>query len=176
MTSIIPELFPVPEFPGYFASRDGRVWSKKRKDGIPRQLAVRPKAPSGHLVTILSRNGKGHPYYVHHIMLWTFVGPRPQGMESRHLDGNCLNNTVENLKWDTRSENTKDRMRHFGYIPGGFHRGEKNHNSVITEDQVRYIRQLHSTGKSQSYIARLLRVQIDVIRGVVNGRTWSHVT
>jgi hypothetical protein len=41
-----------------------------------------------------------------------FVGPYPEGMEIRHLDGNPENNALENLKYGTRSQNIQDQIRH----------------------------------------------------------------
>lgn len=49
---------------------------------------------------------------VHRVMLEAFVGPRPEGMLTRHLDGNHLNNTLSNLAYGTYSENAKDAVRH----------------------------------------------------------------
>ena len=42
------------------------------------------------LTELLSRRN----IYIHHLVLLTFVGPRPEGMEVRHLDGDPLNNTL----------------------------------------------------------------------------------
>lgn len=66
---------------------------------------------SGHLtVAIGSRNSR----LVHHLVLGAFVGPRPAGTECRHLDGNPRNNRLENLKWDTRGNNGRDKKWHAG--------------------------------------------------------------
>lgn len=49
---------------------------------------------------------------IHHLVLEAFVGPRPQGCECRHLDGNPTNNILTNLVWGTHVENMRDRARH----------------------------------------------------------------
>lgn len=49
---------------------------------------------------------------VHTIVLETFVGPRPEGAEGCHNDGNYLNNRLSNLRWDTVSSNRLDTVRH----------------------------------------------------------------
>lgn len=41
-----------------------------------------------------------------------FLGPRPDGLETRHLDGNPANNSARNLRYGTKSENAQDRVRH----------------------------------------------------------------
>jgi hypothetical protein len=49
---------------------------------------------------------------VHQLVLEAFVGPRPRGMESCHNNGNQTDNRLVNLRWDTKSENNLDRVRH----------------------------------------------------------------
>ncbi|CAN5951037.1 unnamed protein product [Sphagnum jensenii] len=50
---------------------------------------------------------------VHSLVLETFVGPRPEGMEACHFpDSDPSNNKLQNLRWDTHSENVRDRFRH----------------------------------------------------------------
>lgn len=49
---------------------------------------------------------------VHRLVLEAFVGPRPHGMECRHLDGNKQNNQRDNLVWGTHLENEADKVRH----------------------------------------------------------------
>lgn len=49
---------------------------------------------------------------VHTAGLRAFVGPRPSGMVTRHLDGNPANNHLTNLAWGTHAENMADRKLH----------------------------------------------------------------
>ena len=49
---------------------------------------------------------------IHRLVLEAFVGPRPSGMECRHLDGNPANNRLDNLAWGTKFENDMDMFRH----------------------------------------------------------------
>lgn len=72
-----------------------------------KMLSIRPKG-CGHLnVTI-----DGRTYLVHRLVLTTFVGPPGPGQECLHIDGNPVNNCVENLRWGTRFENKADERRH----------------------------------------------------------------
>lgn len=76
----------------------------------------------GQLLTQGPRSKGGYPgvyvegvaYYVHALVLETFVGPRPDGMECCHWkpapDGG-YDNRLMNLRWDTRSANAYDRER-----------------------------------------------------------------
>lgn len=75
-------------------------------------------AKSGHKwIQLRDRKSVG----VHRLVLLAFVGPCPEGMEACHINGDPADNRVENLRWDTRSENQRDRVRH-----------GTNHNSIKT--------------------------------------------
>ncbi|MDP7729539.1 HNH endonuclease [Mycobacterium sp. TY813] len=49
---------------------------------------------------------------MHHLVLEAFVGPRPPGLEGCHGNGDPADNSVANLRWDTRSANVFDSVRH----------------------------------------------------------------
>lgn len=59
---------------------------------------------AGHLAVTLP-NGR---VYVHTLVAEAFIGERPQGMEVCHGDNDPSNNHVDNLRWDTRSNNVLD--------------------------------------------------------------------
>lgn len=67
---------------------------------------------NGYALVPLSSNSKSRVAFVHRLVLEAFVGPRPIGMEACHYDGDRQNNNVTNLRWDTRSNNVKDCLRH----------------------------------------------------------------
>ena len=55
--------------------------------------------------------------FVHHLVMLAFVGERPLGLNHiRHLNGNPLDNRLENLVYGTASENAYDRVRHGTYL------------------------------------------------------------
>jgi hypothetical protein len=62
-------------------------------------------------VTLSSDSGR-KGFCVHQLVMLAFVGPRPEGMEVRHLDGDKLNNALPNLRYDTHLENMRDLVRH----------------------------------------------------------------
>lgn len=61
---------------------------------------------SGYYCVTLSNRKK---HYIHRIVATTFLGEMPTKLEVNHIDGNKLNNRLENLEWVTRIEN----IRHF---------------------------------------------------------------
>ncbi len=98
---------------------------------------------NGHLGVLLSRNKEKRKFCVHALVLEAFVGPKPPGMETRHLDGNPANNHVDNLVWGTHTQNMHDKWRH-GTMPTG----EKHANALFTNEQYRAI--IDSTDSHQA--------------------------
>lgn len=100
----------VPGFPDYSVSELGEVLSTRR--GKPRVL--KPDVDKGgHCrVDLTSPDGNAKTCKVHQLVMLSFVGPRPDGLLVRHLDGNPANNTAANLAYGTYSENALDMVRH----------------------------------------------------------------
>lgn len=99
----------IPGYEGrYEVSSLGRVRSYAK--GEPRLLSVvmcgkYPAVP-------LSKDGKAKVMYLHTLVMLAFVGPRPEGKEIRHRDGNKMNPHRRNLSYGTKAENMIDRFRH----------------------------------------------------------------
>ena len=49
---------------------------------------------------------------VHQMVMESFVGPPPEGMEVCHNNGDRYDNRLENLRYGTTSENTADQVKH----------------------------------------------------------------
>lgn len=54
----------------------------------------------------------GRAVSVHSLVAETFIGPRPDGLQVCHNDGDKNNNTPSNLRYDTASANVRDCVRH----------------------------------------------------------------
>lgn len=65
-----------------------------------------------YMVISMSKDGLHRLWLVHRLILETFVGPCPEGMECCHLNGDPQDNRLENLRWDTPTANAKDREFH----------------------------------------------------------------
>lgn len=75
---------------------------------------------------------------------------------------------VQNLRWDTRSNNTKDAIEH-GVHPCIVYVGEKHYRSKLTRDDVEGIIELYDTGLyTQQELAILYGVGQDVISRIIN--------
>lgn len=160
---------PIPGHPGYAATSDGRIISYR--SGKRRELRPSCDARYGHRPIELGAGNRG---YVHRLMLETFVGPCPPGMECRHLDGNPANNHIENLRWGTRKENIHDAMKH------GTHyckkqNGELSRFAKLKELDVRWIRYLRKAGIHVKDLAEVYGVSKGCIWDIVSRRTWYHI-
>ncbi len=108
--------------------------------------------------------------YVHQLVLNAFVCPRPEGMYACHKDGDKHNNKLSNLRWDSRSANEQDKVRH-----GTSNRGERCGTAKITEDIVKQIRERVTKGESQTKLANEFGLGIAQISRIVSRKRWAHV-
>ena len=69
----------------------------------------------GHMSVVLGHGESGSQ--VHQLVMLAFIGPCPKGMEVCHNNGNPADNRLENLRYDTRTNNILDKYRQ-----GGAHR------------------------------------------------------
>ena len=74
-----------------------------------KEIAKTPQV-GGYLRTRLSIKGKSSTPLIHRLVLEAFVGECPEGMETRHLDGDPTNNQLSNLSWGTSQENKWDTV------------------------------------------------------------------
>jgi hypothetical protein len=118
-----------------------------------------------------SPGGRSQTTAVHRIVLEAFVGPCPEGMECCHNDGNPRNNNVTNLRWDTRSANQMDSVRH-GTKP----QGTAHYRAKLKPEDIPDIRKRIASGESLSSIGRLYKVATIAISCIRDGITWKHVT
>ena len=167
------KLWPVLNFPGYYISKCGKVWSEK---GQHQGKFLQPYAVSkyGHLSIRLYKNEISYNQYIHRLLLETFIGPCPNGMETCHNDGNPQNNDLSNLRWDTRNNNAKDAIKHGTHI--GTNRGEQQGSAKLTNQQVRRIKRMCRNRLSKNTeIARMFKVHPATISAIKSGRNWKHI-
>lgn len=107
---------------------------------------------------------------MHILVLTTFVGPCPSGMECRHIDGNPANNHKDNLAWGTRSENSQDKLLH-----GTHSRGDRSGLAKLTTADVLAIRARAANGESNVDIAKDFLVHETSICLIVRRKRWKHV-
>lgn len=171
MQSQTIEFRDVPGFPGYRAGSDGSIWSAWRGPSItdqwkrltPEIHRRRTKARTYHAIKIY-KNGKRTTRLWHRVILESFVGPKPDGCQCRHLDGDPTNNAISNICWGTHKENCQDSRDHGRY------------EAILTEPQVIQIREKWATGLyEQKELAAEYGVSRTAINSVVNRYSWKHI-
>jgi hypothetical protein len=170
----------VPEYEGlYQVSTLGRVRSVDRvvRSGnwlhpYKGKVLAQRRVWNGYLQISLSKEGRIKQIMTAHLVLATFVGPCPPGMECCHFDGDRKNNMIDNLRWDTRSSNGYDRVRHGTHVDN---KGERNVFARLTEKDVKEMKRLYRRGFSVAELVKMYSVTPSSIRNVVYGRTWTHV-
>lgn len=101
----------IPGYPCYSITRDGTVYSHKRRMGgwkydptYSRELAQTTHY-KGYKVVQICDNGKEKNMFVHRLVALTYI-PNPDNLETvNHINENKLDNRVENLEWMSQTDN-----------------------------------------------------------------------
>lgn len=168
-----PEWRPVLGYEGiYEVSSVGDVKRLGVPDAIGRPRRERPIRPLvgnvGYHTLSLGRNKHLRSARVHNLVADAFLGPRPAGMEVNHIDGDKLNNRVENLEYCSRTANQRHAVS-LGLAPFG----ERHGMSKITAADVADIRRRASVGERPFQIAKLYpTISRGTVENIVARRTW----
>lgn len=97
---------PVHEYEGFYEiNESGEIRSlyKRNFENILPQRIDR----GGYFTVKLDKKGKCATRYVHRLLGFAFIPNKEDKPFINHIDGNKLNNSLENLEWVTHSENMK---------------------------------------------------------------------
>ena len=94
-------------YEGLYAVSDlGNVMSMDYKgSGLPGLL--KPLNGTKYPRVCLCKDGMEEHRYIHALVMYSFVGPRPEGMQINHKDGNKRNRALTNLEYCTSAENNR---------------------------------------------------------------------
>ena len=133
----------------YEVSDSGEVRSLPRthvtRSGIQRHVSgrmLRPGVARGYKLVSLYRENVGQTRTIHRLVMAAFVGPLPEGMATRHLNGNALDNHLSNLAYGTFSENESDSIAHGTHFQASKTHCKQGHeftpeNTIKTDTQRR---------------------------------------
>lgn len=131
------EIRPIPGHEGrYSVTSSGRVWSHDKWMRHPtKTMSKRPGQwltpginNGGYLFVILMDDGRRITARVHRLVAAAFLPNPAQLPEVNHINGDRLNNAVQNLEWCTPSQNQKHAHRN-GCSPAQLarnHRGARS--------------------------------------------------
>ena len=148
---------PVVGYEGrYEVSDQGRVHSLVAPGG-PKFL--RPGSRKGYkLVRLYRRDASSKTWSVHRLVMNAFVGQMPEGLQTCHNNGDPADNRLSNLRYDTVSENARDRFRHNpGYQKGRvreYIRGERHPRAKFTDAQIEEAIGRVLAGETQAEVGR----------------------
>lgn len=151
-------IYKVSSYGAVLSCRSGRLLS--------------PYLVKGYPVVSLRVDGQRRAGRIHTLVAETFIGPRPSPkMHCAHLDGNPLNNRVDNLAWVTPAENEAHKRRH-----GSAKIGEKSHHAKLTDEQAEIIRNATKRPLMRRELAKLAGVSERTIDAIVAGHTYRQST
>jgi len=150
----------------YQVSNLGRIKSFKQKK---EKILKIQKYSNGYNFITLSFNGEQKGYLLHRLVIKSFVGDIPIGLDVNHKDGNKDNNCLNNLEVITKSENQKHAAK-LGLKPCG----EKHKNSKLTELQIKEIRE-DNRKTPQHVFAKKFGVARSNISMIQNNKAWKQI-
>jgi hypothetical protein len=165
------ELKQHPVFQHIWANRSGIVFS--RKGGIIRRLRPGLSSKGYPRLNLYWRSPDGKRQIgkdVHVLVLEIFRGQCPEGHEASHLDGNKLNSCLDNLLWETKSQNNSRKAQH-----GTLLFGMRHPSTRLSDSDVREIRRLHANGIRNKVLARRFGMSHAMISGIYLGQARKHV-
>lgn len=166
----------VPEYKGLYAVSDqGRVkrvsLGANGASKIGRILKPRPMK-SGYLRVGLGKNGQIKDMLIHRLVLLAFSqNINVNNLQVNHLNGDKSDNNLVNLKWVTQSENVIHAYQELNHRA----RGETNHMTTLTTEDVLAIRKMANDGVIHRIIAEQFGVTRRSIGRIVNRERWQHV-
>lgn len=134
-----------------------------------KEMILTPIQKQRYLVVSLHKDFVKRQYHIHRLVMAAFIGPLPEGMVTRHLNGNELDNRLANLTYGTPRENEDDKIRH-GKLKGENHPTHKLNNEDIIK-----IRRKRMDGKKLNEISQEFGVSMTSISRICLYRSWSHI-
>ena len=156
---------PIAKFTGYFVDRAGYAYSMKH--GKLKKLHPWKDGHGYYCITV-RLDKKSYSRLIGKLVLETFVGSCPKGMETCHGSNGITDDSLKNLSWGTHSKNMgEDKLR-----DGTLIRGEKQWYSKLTKKQVLEIRLL-ADDLTYREIAKIFGVSIANVGYIVCGKSWA---
>lgn len=113
---------------------------------------------------------QGKRELIHRLVAETFLDNKQ--IQVNHIDGNKLNNKLDNLEWCTRSENMihahKNNLVNVAI-------GERNGSAKTSTASVYAIREKIANGEIPSKVGIEFGLAKLTIRDMCNGKTWTHI-
>jgi len=147
----------------YVCSSNGEV------KNIKRNKLLKPNKSSIYYCVDLCKNGEIKRHFIHRIVAMAFHENPQNKPQVNHINGNKLDNSVNNLEWVTRSENQLHSIR----IGLRHTRGEKNSQSKLNRNTVL---EIYNSNETLSELSLKYNVSKSTICDIKRGYSWTHIT
>nr|DAH89677.1 MAG TPA: DNA POLYMERASE [Caudoviricetes sp.] len=172
----------IPDWPGYLASSEGKVFSIKMPGGRgvldynhPHELVPRDWGNRGRLRVYLRKNNhKKYAFSVSHLVWMAFNNASfvPEGYVIDHIDCNPRNNQPSNLQCITYADNTK---RSYYNTRSSFMGGSRNGITKFTTLKVGQIKEKGLEGYTQNKIQHLFDISQKQVSGILRGERRKNI-
>jgi hypothetical protein len=163
----------IESFPDYTISRDGEITSYRRKN--PKIIEGKVSTRGYKTVGLRNTEGVRKHVSVHRLVAVSFM-PNPNNLpEVNHIDGNKLNNSIDNLEWCSKSDNAIHAIEVLGNWP--------NLSPILIrtddgtdfsfqkrQDGIKFV--ADREGLSFDHVRKLMSGQRDDVSGLLAGYTF----
>lgn len=124
---------------------------------------------NGYKTIRLCRNGERRGFSLHRLVALAFMGVSDK-RDVNHIDGNKLNNRIENLEYVSH----KDNVHHAWRTGLQNNRGENNGMATLKEETVIQMRKYYDEGWNSTQIAAAYSMSPHCVRSALSGN-WRHL-
>jgi len=149
---------------GYLVSNLGRI------KGVRVSYLTPTLGTNGYLVTSLPTEKGRFFASVHRVVYETFLGAIPKGKVINHLDGDKLNNSIDNLELCSVSQNTQHAYD-TGLAKGK--PGETNSQAKLTAEQFLLLCEALMEGATNEEVANLFNLNSGYVSLIRHKKRWT---
>ena len=165
---MVYQIKQIEGFPDYEIDTEGNIFSNKfGKKRMKKQTLTK----HGYfIIGLTNKSEKTKVFNVHKIIGKTFLANPNNYRCICHNDSNSQNNKIENLRWDTHKNNTRDSILAGRWIVGEMHKLSK-----LNRLQVLEILAMKGSKNTSVEIAKIFKVSPSTIQRIFHGKLWRHL-
>lgn len=149
----------------YYVTEDGLI-----RDG---RLLSKHLSNKGYYVVSMWLKGKSIKFNLHRLIAELYIPNSENKPQVNHINGNKLDNRIENLEWVTNQENRNHAVENKLHA-----RGAQIGTSKFTEEDIKWIRENYIPNHPEfgmSAIARKFHVHPPAIHKIIHRQRWKHI-
>ena len=156
-------------FENYLVTKDGEIYSLPKRTRKCEMKLTQTRQKNGYLRVDLCKDGEIKRKLVHRLVAEAYLSNPNNKPQVNHKNGIKHDNRVENLEWNTASENQCHA------VTNGLRssKGSKNSQAKLNENKVIAIRNSNKTLKE---LSKEYFVSITTISEIKNNKIWTHIS